>query len=143
MGELYDDSEILTAVEPRSRLPKVNLPSEYLRGAGEHARARIAAAGVRLAVVLNAIPISEADKRRAAELAKATPKPAPEPVVDTDIFRDVANSSAPSPGDAAMSYWLNLNGNVRHNPSCQWYENTKRGRPCAADEGRPCRICGG
>jgi endonuclease YncB( thermonuclease family) len=43
----------------------------------------------------------------------------------------------------AGSHWLNVNSNVRHNPSCTWYENTKDGRACAANEGRPCGLCGG
>lgn len=38
---------------------------------------------------------------------------------------------------------FNLNGNVRHNSTCRWFENTKRRRHCTADEGKPCGICGG
>jgi len=48
-----------------------------------------------------------------------------------------------SPEQKPLSYWLNLNGDVRHNSTCRWYENTKRGRACAADEGKACGICGG
>ena len=40
-------------------------------------------------------------------------------------------------------YWLNTSSNVRHNRSCKWYNNTKRGRPCTKSEGKACGICGG
>ena len=43
----------------------------------------------------------------------------------------------------AMSYWLNTSSNVRHNRSCRWYGNTKRGRPCTSSEGKACSKCGG
>lgn len=44
---------------------------------------------------------------------------------------------------AEQSYWLNTSSNVRHNRSCRYYANTKRGRKCSASEGKPCGICGG
>jgi hypothetical protein len=44
---------------------------------------------------------------------------------------------------AALTHWLNPDSGVRHNSSCRWYANTKSGRRCTADEGRPCGICGG
>ncbi len=40
-------------------------------------------------------------------------------------------------------YWLNTKSYVRHNSSCRWYKNTKRGRMCTKNEGRACGICGG
>jgi Staphylococcal nuclease homologue len=43
----------------------------------------------------------------------------------------------------ALTHWLNTSSNVRHNASCTWYKNTKDGRACSADEGRPCGLCGG
>lgn len=47
------------------------------------------------------------------------------------------------PETPVMSYWLNSKTGVRHNKSCRNFGKTKRGRPCSADEGRPCGICGG
>jgi micrococcal nuclease len=43
----------------------------------------------------------------------------------------------------AQKYWLNTSGNVRHNESCQYFNNTKKGRFCEAGEGRACGKCGG
>lgn len=45
--------------------------------------------------------------------------------------------------DQKMSYWLNTSSGVRHNQRCEHFQNTKRGRLCTADEGKPCGICGG
>lgn len=39
--------------------------------------------------------------------------------------------------------WLNISTGVRHNERCQSFNNTKRGRFCEPDEGKPCGICGG
>ncbi len=41
------------------------------------------------------------------------------------------------------THWLNTTGDVRHNRSCRWFGNTKNGRYCRPDEGRPCKECGG
>ena len=46
--------EIIAAVEQPGELQKINLPAEYLKGAGAHARERIVAAGVRLAALISA-----------------------------------------------------------------------------------------
>ncbi|WP_339908970.1 hypothetical protein [Symmachiella dynata] len=43
----------------------------------------------------------------------------------------------------AFSHWLNTSSSVRHNSSCRWFNNTKRGRMCGPNEGRGCKICGG
>ena len=45
--------------------------------------------------------------------------------------------------EPVTGYWLNLSSGVRHNSGCENYKNTKRGRPCGANEGRPCGICKG
>ncbi len=60
-------------------------------------------------------------------------------------FRRQPESSANtnSPAGAVTGYWLNLSSGVRHNSQCKNYKNTKRGRPCSANEGRPCGICKG
>ncbi|HIE10123.1 MAG TPA: hypothetical protein EYP62_00740 [Kiritimatiellae bacterium] len=44
-------------------------------------------------------------------------------------------------GIAGVRYWLNTRTGVRHRPGCRFYRNTEEGRPCTADEGRPCRLC--
>jgi endonuclease YncB( thermonuclease family) len=48
-----------------------------------------------------------------------------------------------SRSDVDTGYWLNTSTGVRHNKSCPNYRNTKRGRPCGADEGKACGMCGG
>ncbi len=55
----------------------------------------------------------------------------------------VAPSSLVDQAPAEMSFWLNTSTGVRHNASCKNYKNTKRGRMCTAEEGKPCGICGG
>lgn len=45
--------------------------------------------------------------------------------------------------DASLTYWLNSSSNARHNSTCKWYRNTKRGRICSDNEGKACGICGG
>lgn len=49
---------------------------------------------------------------------------------------------APKPA-AQATYWLNTSSGVRHNQTCEHFDNTKRGRICGPDEGRPCKECGG
>jgi len=45
-------------------------------------------------------------------------------------------------GDST-NYWLNTNTGVRHRPGCRFYESSLHGRACGAEEGRPCKFCGG
>ena len=40
-------------------------------------------------------------------------------------------------------FWLNTGSNARHNQSCRYFNNTKRGRACGKSEGKACGICGG
>ena len=44
---------------------------------------------------------------------------------------------------AVTGYWLNTSSGVRHNSNCSNYKNTKRGKSCSKDEGRPGGCCGG
>lgn len=44
---------------------------------------------------------------------------------------------------ATHRYWMNTSSHVRHNSGCRFYKNTKHGRACSANEGKPCGICGG
>jgi hypothetical protein len=48
--------QIIEAVKQPGDLQKINLPREYLSAAGEHARRRIVAAGLRLAALLDGHP---------------------------------------------------------------------------------------
>ena len=64
--------------------------------------------------------------------------------------RTTANVKPPTPikgkaptTTASAEYWLNMGNGVRHNSSCQWFRNTKRGRVCSPTEGKPCGMCGG
>jgi len=41
------------------------------------------------------------------------------------------------------TYWLNTSTNTRHNNTCRFYKKTEQGRPCTANEGTACKICGG
>lgn len=40
------------------------------------------------------------------------------------------------------NYWLNLGTGRRHKEGCRYYRNGLEGRPCGADEGKPCKVCG-
>lgn len=43
----------------------------------------------------------------------------------------------------ATMFWLNSSSNTRHNQNCEYFKNTKRGRICGPNDGKPCGICGG
>lgn len=53
-----------------------------------------------------------------------------------------ANTKAPAES-SPTGFWLNTSSGVRHNSRCEHYRNTKRGRDCGPNEGKPCGICGG
>ncbi len=42
----------------------------------------------------------------------------------------------------STNYWLNTDTGVRHRPGCRYYENSLNGRPCGAEDGKPCEFCG-
>lgn len=46
------------------------------------------------------------------------------------------------PSDKDNNWWLNTKTGVRHRPDCRYY-GTGPGRPCRANEGEPCKLCGG
>ncbi len=54
-----------------------------------------------------------------------------------------ASLAGEPPATPAGKYWLNTSSGVRHNAGCKNFNNTKRGRWCDADDGKPCGICGG
>jgi hypothetical protein len=124
--------QILDAVQLPGELANINLPRDYLEAAGDHARGRVVAAGLRLAVLLGGKPTAE----------QATEKH-PEFDFDSEPPRPMTLTPPAARAMPVLGYLLNLNGNVRHNSSCRWYQNTKRGRDCGPDEGRACGICGG
>jgi hypothetical protein len=53
-----------------------------------------------------------------------------------------ASTVAPSSQPQELTHWLTTSSNKRHNSHCRWYK-VSNGRPCRADEGIPCKICGG
>lgn len=77
--------------------------------------------------------------RRALAEAPAASAAASSPVVAT---QQGAPSVPAASQDQGLTHWLTTSSNKRHNSSCRWYRNSK-GRPCRADEGIPCKICGG
>ena len=46
-------------------------------------------------------------------------------------------------GKTDGEFWLNTSSIVRHNRTCEYFKNTKSGRFCGANEGKPCGQCGG
>ena len=65
------------------------------------------------------------------------------PIPPWDWRKSESERRQKSRSDMDTGYWLNTSTGVRHNASCPNYRNTKRGRPCGADEGRACGMCGG
>ena len=51
--------------------------------------------------------------------------------------------SATQNEEPATLHWLNTSSNKRHNRTCRYFGNTKRGKYCEASEGSACGICGG
>ena len=46
------------------------------------------------------------------------------------------------PSTASTNFWLNTKTGMRHRPGCRFYGTGLEGRPCGANEGKPCSICG-
>jgi hypothetical protein len=129
---------IIEAVQADGELQQINLPDEYLEEAGRSARRRIVAAGLRAGVLIGSLKAPTAPQGKAAppqsQSAAELAFGMSEPPVD----------KSPTPTRPVdKTHWLNLSGNVRHNASCRWFQNTKHGRPCTANEGKPCGQCGG
>ncbi len=132
--------EVLEAVGQPGELIPVNLPTPYLKEAGGIAQGRIVAAGLRLARLLGGEPRTRTASQQELydEYADGS-----EDSRETFESREHIPNKPDQTTRPAVSHWLNTNSNVRHNRSCKNFENTKNGRYCAPDEGRPCGICGG
>jgi hypothetical protein len=113
--------DILKAVQSEGDIPPIELPVAYYQQAGDVAKARVVAAGLRLGALLGGERETQPESYDFG-------------------FRPPATTPT---AKQELTHWLNTNGNVRHNPSCQWFEKTKRGRRCTANEGKPCGQCGG
>jgi micrococcal nuclease len=59
------------------------------------------------------------------------------------VGSDVPAVAEPGPSTSDSLNWLNTSSNVRHNASCQYFKNTKKGRLCGPNEGKACGACGG
>lgn len=121
-----------------TKMRPLELPVAYMQKAGSIARERVVAAGMRLGVMLGAEPsafpkLADGD-RPARDMGAAALAP---------LAASRARPSAPAGTAAVQEHWLNIDSNIRHNSSCRYYGKTKSGRACAADEGKPCKLCGG
>lgn len=134
---VYDDA-ILTVVRratPQQPIERITLSEDYLKAAGGHARKRVLAAGLRLAVVLKDVAATSP-----AAFSSGVSGYSP------SISMFVAPSATPSATTAIraeLAHWLNTKTGQRHNRECRWFQKTKHGRMCSADEGDPCDQCGG
>jgi hypothetical protein len=43
---------------------------------------------------------------------------------------------------STKTHWLTASSKKRHNKHCRYFKKSK-GRMCAPNEGKPCKICGG
>lgn len=109
----YSDDETLAELEDKARVSKLGLWAEP-----------------------NALPPWEFRKRRKIDdvppQAVSSPRKEPTP-----------RQAITSPQSQAGSHWLNTSSNTRHNTSCQYFKNTKKGRSCGPNEGKACGTCGG
>jgi S1/P1 Nuclease len=113
-----------------AKMMPMKLPTAYMQQAGDVARRRVITAGVRLGTLLGEGPSDDV----------ADPPAASSSSVPVNSL--TPNQQAP-PLSSVRTHWLNTGSNVRHNQSCKWFGQTKHGRYCAANEGKPCGECGG
>ena len=55
--------------------------------------------------------------------------------------KNAGTRGSPANGEKGSGFWLSDNGK-RHKAGCQYYQ-TSKGKPCAADQGIACKVCGG
>ncbi|TWU29638.1 S1/P1 nuclease [Bythopirellula polymerisocia] len=118
----------------------IDFSETYLQQAGNLSQHRAAEAGVRLAEVWR-------EGLTGPSLNTKTDAKSDSSEYDFgDGFEPAVSRSRSThqpPKAAALTHWLNINTNVRHNSDCKNFENTKHGRLCSPNEGKPCGICGG
>jgi len=89
----------------------------------------------------------ELQARRQAIGMWASPGTANEPdAVTTPAVQTVGDQPAVKPEQKKREgyrYWINSSSMKRHNRSCRWYGNTKRGYYTDEKVGTACGICGG
>jgi hypothetical protein len=74
-----------------------------------------------------------------AQVASGGAPPASRP--GSKVSSGAQPTAAASVGAETQTYWISASGK-RHNANCRYYE-TGKGREGAADEGSPCKVCGG
>ncbi|MBI9107048.1 MAG: DNA/RNA non-specific endonuclease [Spirochaetales bacterium] len=58
-------------------------------------------------------------------------------------FRSRPAIDTQNPAEAEYLYWINSGSGTRHNPSCKYYGNTKKGYYTNGKTGKACGFCGG
>lgn len=59
----------------------------------------------------------------------------------TPIVGEQAKETSQTAEDATEEHWISPTGK-RHNSRCRYFKQGN-GKPCDADDGEPCKICGG
>ncbi len=72
----------------------------------------------------------------------STPPAVIEAAVQTPSAPTAPSATSPPVSAASGDRWLTASSGVRHNSTCRYYKKSK-GRPCTANEGQPCKKCGG
>ncbi len=128
----------IIAAAGEAELPPLNPPPEYSVNARKIAEARAKLAGQRMAALLHELlpKIKFEPIPHAMESERAAPSTTPQALTPVPAAKPVRP-------EAKHTHWLNTDTNKRHNQSCRWYGDTDLGRPCSADEGERCLVCGG
>ncbi len=94
--------------------------------------------------IAGAIPVTEGQpvKDLSRFFEASTPPAVIEAAVQTPPAPPVPSATSPPVSVAGGDYWLTASSGVRHNSTCRYYKKSK-GRPCTANEGQPCKKCGG
>lgn len=66
----------------------------------------------------------------------------PAPLTQAPTFTPVTAPFQSVHPAATLSHWITSSSSKRHNSNCRFYK-TSTGRPCAANEGTACKVCGG
>lgn len=132
---LYSDAilQAARAMPSGAKLSPIDLPEAYYTTAGERARERVIAAGMRLGLMLGG-----SAKYQATMPSMPLPVNSLAPIRQPQRpqLRQTIESTS-----AGLTHWLSKAG-VRHNSSCRYYKKSN-GQPCTAGDGKPCKVCGG